>query len=872
MAKSPQNQLYSSSIPNFVNGVSQQPFTLRLSTQGDAQENGLSTVSQGLKKRPPTQHLKKVSSTPLGDCFIHTINRDPTERYVVVVTNGDLKVYDIAGNAMTVAFPDGKGYLTSTSASTKFAAVTVADYTFIVNKDVAVTQSTAVVPLRPYEALINVKAGNYGKTYKVIINGATVASYTTANGTSGSDVATISTDHIATQLYNGLVNSTQGSADLTWSSANIYTLPTGVTQTSFIRAETSTVDAESNTVWTSQEVTWLSATTFSFLSNPTETAGIRVVSTSGTSNPWNAVLHGSTIYIHSTTDFSIATEDGFNNGGMVAIKGALSKFADLPPDPRVDGFVVEITGTGDSSSTFDNYYVRFDASGASGVGVWKECPKPGIRLGFTASTAPHILVRESNGTFTFKNASWDNRIVGDLESNGDVSFIGRTISDIFFYRNRLGLIADESVIFSESGKYFNFWRTTVTDLLDSDPIDVTASHTKVSLLKHAIPFNKQLLLFSEQTQFIVDQNDLLTPKTVGLKVATEFPCSVLAKPIGVGKNVYFSVDKGSFSAFREYFADFNNISNDSIDITGHIPQYIPSQIYRITSAPNEDILVAATLRERNALYVYKYFWANNEKLQSSWSKWTFPTTDTILNVEFIASDLFFIINRADGVYFEKMTVSLGDIGTGEPFNVHLDRKVQLTSSALSYAAGYTTINTANIGYTPENGTGLYQAVVKDTVGTIKAGEVLEVEVIAGVPKIKGNYAACSLTFGRKYTLSYALSTITIKQAQAGGGQKSDTEGRLQLRKIAFNYANSGYFRIEVTPSGRETYSYVFSGKVLGATSATIGRYNISNGRFIAPVVSRNIGTSIVIKNDSPLPSSFLSADWEGLYVKRSQSV
>lgn len=44
--------LISSSIPNFVNGVSQQPFTLRLSSQLDAQENGISTVSEGLMKRP----------------------------------------------------------------------------------------------------------------------------------------------------------------------------------------------------------------------------------------------------------------------------------------------------------------------------------------------------------------------------------------------------------------------------------------------------------------------------------------------------------------------------------------------------------------------------------------------------------------------------------------------------------------------------------------------------------------------------------------------------------------------------------------------------------------------------------------------------
>jgi len=98
--------LISSSIPNFVNGVSQQPFTLRLTSQGEVQENGLSTVSSGLRKRPPTEHIAKISSTPLTDALIHTINRDGTEQYQVILTNGDLKVYDLFGVQKTVNFTD----------------------------------------------------------------------------------------------------------------------------------------------------------------------------------------------------------------------------------------------------------------------------------------------------------------------------------------------------------------------------------------------------------------------------------------------------------------------------------------------------------------------------------------------------------------------------------------------------------------------------------------------------------------------------------------------------------------------------------------------------------------------------------------------
>ena len=68
-------------------------------------------------------------------------------------------------------------------------------------------------------------------------------------------------------------------------------------------------------------------------------------------------------------------------------------------------------------------------------------------------------------------------------------------------------------------------------LIDSDVIDVTASHTKVSILNHAIPYNKALLLFSDQTQFIIPSDSVLTPTQISLKVSTEYPCDTGVKPL-----------------------------------------------------------------------------------------------------------------------------------------------------------------------------------------------------------------------------------------------------------------------------------------------------------------------------------------------------
>ena len=48
--------LVSRTIPNLVQGVSQQPEVLRLNSQAGEQINGFSSVVEGLKKRPPTEY------------------------------------------------------------------------------------------------------------------------------------------------------------------------------------------------------------------------------------------------------------------------------------------------------------------------------------------------------------------------------------------------------------------------------------------------------------------------------------------------------------------------------------------------------------------------------------------------------------------------------------------------------------------------------------------------------------------------------------------------------------------------------------------------------------------------------------------------
>ena len=141
--------LVSTGLPNLLNGVSQQPSTLRQTTQGESQVNGFSSIIDGLIKRQPTEHVAKIINSAVSGAAVHVVNRDESNQYIIVVTatssSATIQAFDLAGNSATVNTPNGTTYLNCTNPQTDLAFVTVADYTFIVNKTKTVAMTTATV-------------------------------------------------------------------------------------------------------------------------------------------------------------------------------------------------------------------------------------------------------------------------------------------------------------------------------------------------------------------------------------------------------------------------------------------------------------------------------------------------------------------------------------------------------------------------------------------------------------------------------------------------------------------------------------------------------------------------------------------------------
>lgn len=707
--------LVSTSIPNLLNGVSQQPAPLRQVTQGETQTNALSSVIDGLIKRPPTEHLKEIIGNSLSSAAIHTIDKgNGVLDIVVIVPNGTMSIYRTDGTSLSVSYSGGvsSSYFACTNPAKEIKFLTVNDFTIILNTTKTVGKDTTV-----------------------------------AGGGSGTLSAT---------KYNDFSE-----------------LPDGV--------------------------------------------------------------------------------------GASAVAGVY----------------YEILSAGESSNSF---YVK-----ALTTKTYEESFKPGELYKLDRDTLPVQMATTGANQYTVSYIPWAERTVGDLDSVPFPSFTGSTINNLFFYKNRLGFLSSDNVILSAAGDYYRFFPETVRTVLDDGPIDVSVRHTQRSNLTQAVAFNDSLTIFSDSTQFAIENVGGLTPKTISIIPSTEFENDASVTPVGAGNFLFFTSKKGAYSSIREYFIEADTVLSDALDITAHVPKYIPKNITQMATSSNDDILVCISSETPNKMYVYKWFSDGRQKLQSSWSTWELPSNANILDLKIIESELYLVVSYTgsgalSGTSVERIDLQYLD-DTNLSYCVRLDRKTPVVGVYDSTANE----TTWTLPYTPDSNSTV-KIIRSGTWGnygnsgdSVKGTDIPVASVTGNQVKASGQHnfggtstdAENTVLIGVSYPMTYEFSHQYIREKD---GSQSIQSGRLQMRTMRVNFENTGFFKIDVTPEHRQTYSYEYTGVTLNQAGSVIGSVILNDGTFRFPLQAKNDRLKIEIKTDSFLPCAFQSAEWEAFYNIRSKRI
>jgi hypothetical protein len=163
----------SQKINGLIGGVSQQPDTIKSSSQLRVCDNYYPDVATGLMKRPGLQAINKLpNATADGTWF--TIFRDDQEKYLVEFTKaGALRVWNAETGAEQTVNPilaEATAYAVHVEQK-DLQILQINDFIFVLNRAISVETSTdESIAQDPY-AFVSINTVAYSSTYTITLDG-----------------------------------------------------------------------------------------------------------------------------------------------------------------------------------------------------------------------------------------------------------------------------------------------------------------------------------------------------------------------------------------------------------------------------------------------------------------------------------------------------------------------------------------------------------------------------------------------------------------------------------------------------------------------------------------------------------------------------
>lgn len=604
---------YTGSYEPPIGGVSQQHASSRLPTQVERQENMLSDVIMGVRRRGgfsahsitpernPVEGAVEfgyiVPAEHVGALYLQVIMR--SSELVLRMYEWDTDTGEPTGPLLGNVTVDGTYDLTR--AQEYLDVVSAGEALIILDRGRVVTAHTPTPTNQPSAGWFYIQAGQFKFTYSIRVAGKEF-SYTTVSVDSGTglgDETKITPEYIADKLM-AEIDSIPGYSDLQKFREGAYVYLQGVPE--------------------------------------------------GGSDP---------VAIEVTTPLS-------NNYLVTSAKGRLGSTALLPGKlpAQADGYTIAI-GVGDAS-----VYYKYMAEDR----LWDETVATGAAT--ELHNMPIVLeYSKDTGQYHLNTGYWESRQSGDANNNPEPHFVGRRLTGIGYFQGRLVLLCGEYVHMSATNKPYRFYRSSVALLKDDDPIEVASTRELDDDLVHAVQYNSNLVLFGKRTQAVVPGGTVLTPRNTMIDIAARHEVDTSIKPVLSGRSLMFASYGSGFSRVWEIVPD-DNISTyiTPVDITMHLPTYIKGRLRHLIPSQHSNMLVAVA--EDGDMYINEYVWEGDTKVTTAWHRWNMANMGTVLAGRFDGARLHLLCtNSSDDWTGFAWETNPGAIGEAEKLP-HLDKLIR----------------------------------------------------------------------------------------------------------------------------------------------------------------------------------------------------
>ena len=915
-------------IPQYSLGMSEQPDNLKFPGQVTESINAIPDVTRGLFKRPGAKRIgtDALSSVQSGGSWFHYF-RDETEGSYVgqIAADGQVRVWRCSdGQLMTTAYGTGgqtaiQNYL-ATSSPENIQTLTINDTTFVTNRDTTNSNTligqTGTSQANPdaHFAFVELLRTENGRQYGLnLYNNSTTTTLNRAtrieiqsddldesDGTghcpgigtqvfskdSGSKTNLIfrlnilgqqgvSPNYGATQngaggqdyrcSYNreavllhggeGWVTNDTVTATLTSAAGGADTNGNG-TPDAAATYTIKVVDHEATQVKANLKMIRPKPTPFdadTAVTADTILGGILAELPSGITG----TIIGTGMYLSSSNPFNVEVVE---EDLMRVMQSSVNDVTNLPNQCK-HGYIVKISNS--RMAEEDDYYVRFDGENdRDGSGSWSECAKPGITT--TLTNMPLVIQRTAATTFTVKQFTYAQRLIGDEQTNPMPSFVGQRINKVLFFRNRLAVLSGENVITSRPGTLGtpDFFSESALTISASDPIDISAASMFPSELFDGIEINTGLLVFSTNQQFLLSSDDtVLNPDTAKLRSVSTFNYNETIAPISLGTTVAYIDNSGKFSRFNEMANVRREGEPNVVEVSKIVPTLLPKDIDLITNS-RENSIVLMGKTNSDTVFGYKYLQIADKRQQAAWFKWKLNNP---LIYHFIINDEYFFLDSDYYLQSMKLVQTETDpsiVQDNVDFLLHVDNHTTVSGGSFNATTNITTfsgVSWLNTVTTPN-----YDLVVIDTnTNSARVGRYAKPTVSGTSFTLPGNWSGVTLTIGYIYDYEVKFPTFYPTKGQ-GDRVTADVNSSLVIHRIKIHFGKIGLYETKLERVGKSDYTEIYE-------STELDEYDASDAPYLEefiktiPVYERNTNVDITLKSSHPAPATLRALSWEGDY-------
>lgn len=401
--------------------------------------------------------------------------------------------------------------------------------------------------------------------------------------------------------------------------------------------------------------------------------------------------------------------DGGDNSTLTATDMEVPSADGLPP-VAPDGMVVRVAP---SASSY--YYLevtrQIDDSGELST-TWRECAGNVVtptRLGvfgeihdgeLRISTHPEDLPAAFPAVAS--SVSGDSYVP---------SCFSAPITCAFVFQNRLALGANGVLNFSRVGDYTNFFPESSLAEVATDPIEMQAIGRTSDSLLHAVPFERNVLVFGREATYVLNGETVLTPSSDSLSVQARYEDLANCTPVQTAGSLYFAQAKYGSTSVKQMLPGNYAQSLATFPTSDLVDGYLEGEAIQFCGSSYHGVLALRTAGLTHGVYVYRFLESRNGQVLGAWSRFTWNTgVGRLMSVTSTAEGFLLLF----GVIEDGVLYASAELLSLSPLTSELPLLDSLRSSSAGLAAD------ARVSIAPGSPYALHSADAADAVSFLAA--------------------------------------------------------------------------------------------------------------------------------------------------------